>query len=117
MHVQLPRMENALDRIGVEVAAVSRLEFLPEAQRESFAFALRGWVACMLALYLAFTLELDQPYWAGMTVWMTIQPSPGMAISKGFYRVVGTIVGAAMGMVLVSLFYQTPELFILALAF
>ena len=105
-----------LDRAGAEAAAVARLEFLPAPWREAFIFGLRGWLASMLALYLAFFLQLDQPYWAGMTVWMVIQPTPGAAISKGFYRVVGTMIGVVMGVVLVALFAQAPELFILALA-
>ncbi|HEX4141902.1 MAG TPA: FUSC family protein [Candidatus Methylacidiphilales bacterium] len=82
-----------------------------------FFFGVRGWFACMLALYIAYALQLDQPYWAGMTVWMVMQPSPGMTISKSIYRVAGSIIGAIMGVVLLALFSQKPELFLLALAF
>ncbi len=51
-----------------------------------------------------------------MTLWQGIQPAPGMAISRGFWRVVGVLIGAVMGVVLVALFYQAPELFILSFA-
>ncbi len=99
-----------------ELAAMARFEFLPVAWREAFGFALRDWLACMLALYTAFQLQIDEPLWAALTVWQVIQPAPGMAISKGFYRIVGVIVGAVVGIVLIALFAQAPELFILALA-
>jgi uncharacterized membrane protein YccC len=82
----------------------------------ALTFSLRCWISCMLALYVAFFLQLDAPYWAGLTVWMVAQPTPGMAISKGFYRIIGTLAGSVMGVVLMALFAQTPELFIGALA-
>ena len=80
------------------------------------SFALRTWLTCILALFIAFFLQLDQPYWAGMSVWILAQATPGMTLSRSLYRIVGTVVGTAMGVVLIALFSQTPELFILALA-
>jgi uncharacterized membrane protein YccC len=84
--------------------------------REGWAFALRNWLASMLALYIAFALQLESPVWSWLTVWIVAQPTPGMVLSKSLYRVVGTIAGAALGVVLIALFAQTPELFVLALA-
>ena len=81
-----------------------------------FAFALRNWFASMLALYIAFALQLDSPVWSWLTVWIVAQPTPGMVLSKSLYRVLGTIAGAALAVVLMALFAQTPELFVLALA-
>ncbi len=101
---------------AAELAAVARFEFLPVAWREAFGFGLRSWLACMLALYTSFQLQIDEPLWAALTVWQSIQPTPGTAISKGFYRIVGVVIGAIMGIVLIALFSQAPELFILALA-
>ncbi len=105
-----------LDWMAAEFASALRLEFLPASRREPLAFGLRSWLACILALYLAFLLQIDEPLWAALTVWQVIQPAPGMAISKGFYRMVGVIIGALMGIVLIALFSQAPELFLLALA-
>jgi uncharacterized membrane protein YccC len=79
-------------------------------------FALRGWLASMLALGIAFFVQLDSPVWAWLTVWIVVQPTPGMMLSKSLYRVIGTIAGAILGIVLIALFAQTPELFVLALA-
>ncbi len=108
-------------RIGLgwtaaESASALRFEFLPVSWRDPFAFGLRSWLACMLSLYLAFLLQIDEPLWAALTVWQVAQPAPGMAISKGLYRVVGVVIGAVMGIVLIALFSQAPELFVLALA-
>jgi uncharacterized membrane protein YccC len=70
----------------------------------------------MLALYLSFLFQIDEPLWAGLTVWQGIQPAPGMAISRGFWRIVGVLIGASMGVLLTALFSQAPELFILSFA-
>jgi uncharacterized membrane protein YccC len=99
-----------------EVAAVWRFEFLPVSWREAFGYGLRAWLACMLALYLSFLLQIDEPLWAGLTVWQGIQPAPGMAISRGFWRIVGVVIGSVMGVVLTALFPQSPELFMLSFA-
>ncbi len=84
---------------------------------EMIAYALRTWLASMLALYVAFTLQLDSPHWAWLTVWIVAQPTPGMVLSKGLFRVVGTVAGALIAIVLIALFAQTPDLFVFALAF
>src|SRR5579875_1752933 len=83
--------------VAAELAAAARFEFVPAAYRDAFGFGLRAWLACMLALYLSFLFQIDEPLWAGLTVWQGIQPAPGMAISRGFWRIVGVLIGAAMG--------------------
>ena len=84
--------------------------------RGAFFYALRAWLASMLALFIAYELQLDAPYWAWVTVWIVVQPNTGMMLSKSFYRAIGTICGATVAVVLIALFAQTPELFVLALA-
>ncbi|MCE0497839.1 MAG: FUSC family protein [Methylacidiphilales bacterium] len=96
-------------------AFLPRLAF-PLPTWDMIAFALRTWFASMLALYLAFALQLESPYWALLTVWIVAQPTPGMLLSKSIYLVVGTIAGSVFGVMLIALFAQTPELFVLALA-
>ena len=110
------RASTVLHWVAAELAAAARLEFLPAAYRDAFGFGLRAWLACMLALYLSFLFQIDEPLWAGLTVWQGIQPAPGMAISRGFWRIVGVLIGAAMGVLLTALFSQAPELFILSFA-
>jgi uncharacterized membrane protein YccC len=83
---------------------------------DRISFALRQWVAAMLTLYICFALQIESPYWALLAVWIVAQPTPGMVLSKSAYFVLGTIVGAILGLVLIALFAQAPELFVLFLS-
>jgi len=84
--------------------------------RDKIGFAIRTWLTAMLALYVSFVFQLESPYWTLLAVWILAQPTPGMMLSKSLYFSLGTVVGAVLGIVLIALFVQTPELFILALA-
>ena len=79
-------------------------------------FSVKTFVAAMLALYIAFRLDLSQPSWSVTTVYVVSQPFAGMVLAKSLYRVLGTLVGAAMSLFLISLLANVPELFCLALA-
>jgi uncharacterized membrane protein YccC len=46
-----------------------------------------------LALYVAFWLELDNAYWAGTSTAVVCQPHLGASLRKGWYRIIGTVVG------------------------
>ncbi|MCA7922387.1 FUSC family protein [Burkholderia cenocepacia] len=82
----------------------------------ALAFALRNTAASLLALYIAFRMNLDDPKWAASTVWIVAQGSRGMGLSKSQYRILGTAIGAAVALALTGAFAQTPELFLPALA-
>jgi uncharacterized membrane protein YccC len=77
---------------------------------------MRTWLTAMLALYVSFELQLESPYWTLLAVWILAQPTPGMMLSKSLYFSLGTIAGAIFGILLIALFAQTPEMFVLALA-
>ena len=53
-------------------------------------YGLRLWAAVCLALYVAFWLELDNAYWAGMTAAIVFQPSLGASLRKAWFYVIGT---------------------------
>ena len=80
------------------------------------SFALRTTAASLTALYIAFLLDFDEPKWAAMTVWIVAQGSRGMSLSKSQYRLMGTVIGATVAIILIAAFAQAPELFFLALA-
>ncbi|MBS1084771.1 FUSC family protein [Gluconobacter sphaericus] len=82
----------------------------------SVMFALRTTVASLLALAIALWMELGEPQWAAMTVWIVAQNSRGESISKGRWRLVGTMIGMVMAIVLMAAFPQYPWLFLPALA-
>jgi Fusaric acid resistance protein family len=65
-------------------------------------FGLRLWTAVCLALYTAFWLQLDNAYWAGTSAAIVCQPSLGASLRKGWFRMVGTAVGAVAIMTLTA---------------
>ncbi len=79
-------------------------------------FGLRLWASVCLALYVAFWLELDNAYWAGTTAAIVCQPSLGASLRKGWFRMIGTVVGAVVIVVLSACFPQSRVGFLLSLA-
>ena len=79
-------------------------------------FGLRLWVSVCLALYLAFWLELDNPDWAGVTAAFVCQPHLGASLRKGWYRMIGTVVGGMAIVVLTACFPQDRVAFLVGLA-
>lgn len=79
----------------------------------AWAFALRIWIAMMLALAMAFWLQLDSASSAATCVAILAQPKRGQAISKAVYRLLGTLIGAAVSIVFMALFGQDRVLLLL----
>jgi uncharacterized membrane protein YccC len=69
-----------------------------------------------VSLYVAFWLELDNPYWAGTTAALVCQPHLGASLRKGWYRMIGTIVGGIAIVVLTACFPQDRIAFLAGLA-
>ena len=82
----------------------------------AFLFGVRLWASVCLALFIAFKLELDNAYWAGMSAAVVCQPRLGASLRKGYFRMVGTVVGAVAAVVLAGLFPQQRLWFLLGLA-
>ena len=79
-------------------------------------FGLRLWASVCLALYVAFWLELDNAFWAGTTAAIACQPHLGASLRKGWFRLIGTVVGAVAIVVLSACFLQDRALFLISLA-
>jgi uncharacterized membrane protein YccC len=80
-------------------------------------FAAKTTASGLLALLGAFTFNLDQPYWALLTVFIVSQPQQsGLVLAKSFYRIIGTVIGAAVALLLVALCAQERVLFLGGLA-
>src|ERR1700746_1156277 len=86
------------------------------AASPSLLFALRLWASVCLALYVAFWLELDNPYWAGTSAAIVCQPQLGASLRKGWDRMIGTCVGAVVSIMLVACFPHDRVLFLGGLA-
>src|ERR1700686_5773992 len=79
-------------------------------------FGLRLWAAVCLALYIGFWLELDNAYWAGTSAAIVCQPRLGASLRKGWFRMIGTLVGAVFILILTACFPQQRLGFVLILA-
>jgi len=79
-------------------------------------FGLRLWASVCLALYVAFWLELDNAYWAGTSAAIVCQSQLGASLRKGWFRMVGTVVGAVAIVVLTVCFPQDRGAFLVGLA-
>lgn len=86
------------------------------AQTSGLYFAVTMTLAALLALFVAFRLELDSPATAMTTVLIVAAPIRGMVLSKSLYRLLGTFVGGVATLALVDLCGQYSQLFILAVA-
>lgn len=92
------------------------IEVLRTLSWREVVFSLKSFAAAMLALYIAFRLDLSEPMWSVTTVYVVSQPLAGMVLSKSIYRVLGTIIGAIASVAFIALFSNSRELFCLALA-
>ena len=79
-------------------------------------FATKTFIAGMLALYIAFALNLSYPMWALGTVFIIANPYVGISSSKSIYRLFGTVVGAIFAVAVTPSLINTPLLLILVLA-
>ena len=79
-------------------------------------FGLRLWASVCLALYVAFRLELDNAYWAGTSAALVCQPHLGASLRKGWFRMIGTVVGAVAIVLLTACFAQNRVAFLAGLA-
>ena len=84
--------------------------------KNDWIFAIKTFIAGILALYIAFSLDLGYPIWAIGTVFVIANPYTGMTASKSMFRVLGTVLGAAVTIVVTPFLIHTPWLFTLFLA-
>ena len=82
----------------------------------SLRYALALWLSTVLALLIAFVVQLEPAQWAAITVWIVFIQNPRMNYSKIIWWAFGTITGALMAVVLTVFFNQAPELLLLFLA-
>jgi uncharacterized membrane protein YccC len=93
-----------------------RLENALQAAGPPLLFGVRLWASVSFALYVAYWLQLDNPYWAGTSAAIVCQPQLGASLRKGWFRMVGTLIGAVMSVLLVACFPQNRVLFLASLA-
>ncbi|CAI1501489.1 p-hydroxybenzoic acid efflux pump subunit AaeB [Serratia quinivorans] len=87
-----------------------------KASGGQWRYALRNSLAMCLSLWVAFVLNLDEPYWALTSAAVVSFPTVGGVISKSIGRVFGSLVGAAASMAIAGHCLNDPWLFTLFIA-
>jgi len=110
----------AVEQVGLTSGRVAglgaRLVNAARTVGPPLVFGIRLWASICLALYVAFWLELDNAFWAGTSAAAVCQPQLGASLRKGWYRMIGTVVGAIMIVVLTGFFPQNRIAFLALLA-
>ena len=79
-------------------------------------YALRNSLAMCLSLWVAFVLNLDEPYWALTSAAVVSFPTVGGVISKSIGRTIGSLIGAAASVAITGHCLNDPWLFTLFIA-
>jgi uncharacterized membrane protein YccC len=78
-------------------------------------FSVNCYIATILTMFIAFSLDLKSPGWAMTTVYLTSQPLSGAMRAKAVYRAIGTFIGGAVMVAIVPNLVDAPELTTLAI--
>ena len=82
----------------------------------SWAFAIRIWLAAVLALYVSFWLELESPSSAAVTVAILALPTRGQALEKAGFRLLATAISVAASFAIVGVFAQSDSIILCVFA-
>jgi len=89
----------------------------PQLDYKAWGYALRAACASCLALFISFSLNLDESHWAFTTCYIVGgQRLQGKILATSLARISGTLVGAIASFVLVNAFAQHGVLFITCFA-
>lgn len=84
--------------------------------QEAALFSLKCLLAASLGLYVSLRIGLNRPFWVIGTVYLVSQPLSGATLSRGLFRLLGTIGGAVATVALVPRFANAPLVLSAALA-
>ncbi|RRN63862.1 FUSC family protein [Caulobacter sp. 602-1] len=77
--------------------------------RQDALLAIKAMAAVTLALWTAFSLDLQNPYWSALTVFVLLaEPQAGAVRSRSLFRLAGTALGAASAILLSALLGDDP---------
>ncbi|MCL1076141.1 FUSC family protein [Shewanella dokdonensis] len=83
------------------------------SQGVSWVYVGKVLLAVTIAYWLAMFLQLPSTRSAALTVLIVMQPQTGQVLTKSVARIIGTIFGLAVSLLLVALFHQHPVMFVL----
>jgi len=87
-----------------------------KVDRGAVLFSLKCLLAAILGLYVSLRIGLTRPFWVIGTVYLVSQPLSGATLSRGLFRLLGTVGGAAATVLLVPRFANAPLVLSVALA-
>lgn len=76
--------------------------------QEAVLFSLKCLLAASLGLYVSLRIGLNRPFWVIGTVYLVSQPLSGATLSRGLFRLLGTVGGAFATVALVPRFANAP---------
>jgi uncharacterized membrane protein YccC len=80
----------------------------------TLGYLLKVLLGSLFAMWLSLKFELEQPRTAMLTVAIVMQSRSGMVFAKSYYRLLGSLVGILISLILVALFAQERVLFMLS---
>lgn len=87
-----------------------------KVDREAVLFSLKCLLAATLGLYVSLRIGLTRPFWVIGTVYLVSQPMSGATLSRGLFRLLGTVGGAVATVLLVPRFANAPLVLSVVLA-
>ena len=87
-----------------------------KALSPTITYSIRALLAVGLALFLAFFFQLQTPMSSVTTVLIVANPVVGAMVSKSFWRIFGTVIGATAAVLLMAAFPQSPMLYFMGLS-
>lgn len=88
---------------------MSRLKSLANwigIDRAGLFHALQLTISAWLSFSIAAAFHLHNAYWAAMPAWVVAQATRGLMLERGFFRIVGTLLGVGVGFLLL---YATDQ--------
>ncbi|MEG0183101.1 MAG: FUSC family protein [Stenotrophomonas sp.] len=76
--------------------------------QEAVLFSAKCLLAAIVGLYLSLRIGLTRPFWVIGTVYLVSQPLSGATLSRGLFRLLGTVGGALATVALVPNFANAP---------
>jgi uncharacterized membrane protein YccC len=85
--------------------------------KHAMIFAIKGLIAMAMALFTSMYLGLERPYWALVAaIFLQIRPESGMVIEKAVCLILGSLLGGAVGILILALLIPYPLLALASLA-
>jgi uncharacterized membrane protein YccC len=88
----------------------------PAIHPRTLAFAVRTTISTLLSLWLAFRLQLDNPYLGAVTIWLVARPGVRATMTLSIARFIGTLAGCLGAVFIMAIVAQEPVTALLAIA-